>query len=114
MAHHYKHYTIEQLEAEEEILNERLAQAIKNNQANHIAINTRKIEIVQSFMIDQHQFKVGDRLHLVDEPETIFEIDEMVGVIAWGYRLNPKTLQKIDPSDRIAKLLVLLGERYTE
>lgn len=111
MAHHYKRYTIEQLEEEEQLLKMKLKEAQENQETRFIAVHQRKIEIVQSYMIDQSQFKVGDLFELNNDSEHLFEIDEMVGVIAWGYLTDLQTHEKNDPTDRIAKLLVLLGEK---
>lgn len=111
MPHNYKRYTTEQLKEEEHTLKAKLDQALKIDDTNRIAINRRKIEIVQSFMLDQQQFKAGDLFELKHDASHLFKIDEMVGVIAWGYLVDPDTLEKIDPTDRIAKLLILLGEK---
>ena len=111
MSHLYKRYTIDQLKEEEEMLEAKLEEAKAENQTKHILVNQRKIEIVQSFMIDRQLFEVGDYFKLKDNPDDLFEIDELVGVIAWGYYVNPETHKKIDSSNRVAKLLILLGDK---
>lgn len=111
MSHHYKRYTLDQLKEEESILKENLMEAEQQQHTKFIAVYQRKIEIVQSYMLDQSKFKAGDLFELESTPDHLFEIDEMSGVIAWGYLIDPKTQMKIDPTNRIAKLLVLLGEK---
>ena len=110
MSHHYKRYSIDQLKEEEESLKKQLREAETLNQRNYIAVYKRKIEIVQSYMLDQNQFQPGDVRELKEDQSLFFEIDEMSGVIAWGYRMNKHTQEKID-NEPVAKLLILLGEK---
>lgn len=111
MSHHYKRYTLDQLKEEEHLLKENLTEAKLQDQTKYIAVYQRKIEIVQSYMLDQSKYKAGDYFKLKNDANYLFEIDEMSGVIAWGYLIDPQTREKIDPTNRIAKLLVLLGEK---
>lgn len=114
MSHLYKRYTTEQLIEEETKLKQKLAQARQDQQPKLIAVNQRLIEIVQSFMLDQTNFKVGDIFTLKADESDLFIIDEMVGVIAWCYQIDPGTHEKTDPTNRIAKLLILLGEKVVQ
>jgi len=82
MSHHYKRYSLNQLQEEENDLKERLAEAENLDQRNYIAVYKRKIEIVQSYMLDQDQFHAGDIREYKENPNYLFEIDEMSGVIA--------------------------------
>lgn len=110
MPHRYKRYSKEQLQAEVIILQEKLQEAEKSGQRNHVAVNRRKIEIVRSYMLDQADFKPGDIWELKEEPESRFKIDGVSGVVAWGYRvdsLNHKTTYE----EREAVLIALLGEK---
>lgn len=111
MSHHYKRYSLNQLQAEEKDLKERLAEAESLDQKNYIAIYNRKIEIVQSYMLDQGQFHAGDIREYKENSNYLFEIDEMSGVIAWGYRIDKNTHERIDRGKPIAKLLILLGKK---
>src|SRR5690625_4566951 len=114
MSHHYKRYSTEQLKEEEEDLKDKLKEAEQLNQRKYIAVYKRKIEIVQSYMLDQSQFQAGDIRKMKENPEYLFEIDEMSGVIAWGYRVDKETRERIDKTEPIAKLLILLGEKVEE
>ena len=111
MSHHYKRYSIDQLKEEETNLRRKLKEAKQLNQSNYIAVFKRKIEIVQSYMLDQSQFQAGDIREMKEEPNHLFEIDEMSGVIAWGYRIDKETREIIDKTEPIAKLIILLGEK---
>jgi len=111
MSHHYKRYSLNQLQEEENDLKERLAEAENLDQRNYIAVYKRKIEIVQSYMLDQDQFHAGDIREYKENPNYLFEIDEMSGVIAWGYRIDKQTHGRIDKGKPVAKLLILLGEK---
>lgn len=111
MSHHYKRYSIDQLKEEEALLKEKLKEAELLNQRSYIAVNKRKIEIVQSYMLDQNQFQAGDVRAMTEDPNLLFEIDEMSGVIAWGYRIDKHTRERIDTIKPVAKLLILLGEK---
>lgn len=111
MSHQYKRYSLSQLRQEETDLKERLAEAESLDQKNYIAVYKRKIEIVQSYMLDQDQFHAGDIREFKEDPNYLFEIDEMSGVIAWGYRVDKNTHERIDKNKPVAKLLILLGEK---
>lgn len=113
MAHNYKRYTIEQLKEEEQLLKMKLKEAEDNQHTKFIAVHQRMIEIVQSYMIDQKKFKAGDLVKLKNDNNHLFEIDEIVNVIAWGYLTDPQTNEKTDPTNRVAKLLVLLGDKIS-
>lgn len=110
MSHHYKRYTLDQLKEEETSLKEQLKEAKEANHRTYMAVYARKIEIVQSYMLNQGQFQAGDLREFKEDPKYLFEIDEMSGVIAWGYRIDKETKERID-SKPIAKLLILLGEK---
>jgi len=109
MSHHYKRYTIEQLQQEEQDLKEKLTQAKNLQQKNHIAVYQRKIEIVQSYMLDKSQFQPGDTREILADPTHVLKINEVNGVVAWGQRINKSTQQPYD--ERKAYLLILLGEK---
>lgn len=113
MSHHYKRYSIEQLKNEKDVLKAKLEEAERLKQKNYIAVYKRKIEIVESYMLDQNQFQPGDKHRLKDDPNHLFEIDEISGVVAWGYRIDKNTYEQIDKKDTIAKLLTLLGEKVS-
>lgn len=111
MSHHYKRYSINQLKEEEEKLKTQLEEAKQQGQRKHIAVFKRKIEIVQSYMLDQNQFQAGDIREFKEDPRYLFEIDEMSGVIAWGYRIDKETKERYDKTKPVAKLLILLGDK---
>lgn len=108
MSHRYKRYTNKQLAAEEELLQKKLHEAEIAGKNRHIAINKRKIEIVQSYMLDQSDFAVGQIRTFKEEPQQLFQIDEMSGVIAWGFRVD-SNLESLH-TDREAVLIALLNE----
>src|SRR5699024_12085334 len=71
MSHHYKRYSLNQLQEEENDLKERLAEAENLDQKNYIAVYKRKIEIDQSYMLDQDQFYVNrQRCNFLDRKST--------------------------------------------
>lgn len=109
MAHPYKTYSIPQLQEEEELLKERLAQAIQDDRKSHIAVNRRKIEVVRSFMLDPTDFQPGDIYELIEHPHHLFEVDEISGVFAWGFKINKFTEVRHEKKDGF--LLVMLGEK---
>jgi len=108
MAHEYKTYTNHQLQEEVEMLKEKLAQAKQDGIKSRIAIYTRKIEVVRSFMLDANDFQPGDTFTLQEDQDHIFEINEVKGVFAWGYRIHKQTKTKLDEE---GFLLVMLGEK---
>ncbi|KRG11846.1 DUF1811 family protein [Lederbergia galactosidilytica] len=87
MAHPYKTYSHQQLQEEVEILKEKLKQAQLEDRTNHILVYTRKIELVQSFMLNPDDFQPGDIFEIIQEPDYLFEIIEISGVTAWGYKI---------------------------
>jgi len=91
MKHPYKTYSIEQLQAEENMLHEKLNKAKQEERKNHILVYERKIEIVRSFMLDANDFQPGDVYTFKDDPQHHFKIDEINGVFAWGYKINQTT-----------------------
>jgi len=108
MAHEYKTFSIHQLQEEEEVLKGKLAQAKQDGIKNRIAIYSRKIEVVRSFMLDPKDFQPGDTFELIEDPDHLFEINEVKGVFVWGYRINRQTNIKLDEE---GFLLVMLGEK---
>jgi len=110
MSHLYKKYSMDQLKQEEINLRDGLEEAERLDQKKYIAVYKRKIEIVQSYMLNQNDFQPGDIREFKEEPHYLFEVDEMSGVIAWGYRIDKRTQQRLDQKP-IAKLLILLGEK---
>ncbi|GIN72334.1 transcriptional regulator [Bacillus sp. J14TS2] len=108
MAHRYKTYSLDQLQEEVDMLKGKLEQAQLEDRTNHILVYTRKIEVVRSFMLDPNHFQVGDIFEIIDEPGYLFEITEVSGVTAWGYKIDKETKKK-DVEQR-GKLLAQLGK----
>lgn len=108
MTHRYKRYTNEQLQAEEDILQKKLKEAEQSGKHNYVAVHRRKIEIVRSYMLHPYDFKPGAIHALKEEPGFLFKIDEVSGVVAWGYRINKVTEEIAE--DREAVLIALLGD----
>ena len=94
MKHPYKTYSIEQLQAEETLLHEKLNKAKQEERKNHILVYERKIEIVRSFMLDANDFQPGDVYTLKDDPHHHFKIGEINSVFAWGYKMSQTTGQQ--------------------
>ncbi len=88
VSHHYKRYSKAELQAEEDILQKKLHEAETAGQRNYAAVHRRKIEIVRSYMLDRTVFSAGDIWQLKEDPDHYFKIDEMSGVIAWGYLVD--------------------------
>ncbi|WLV24606.1 DUF1811 family protein [Aciduricibacillus chroicocephali] len=109
MAHPYKTYTIPQFVEEEKMLKEKLRQAKIEKSKNHIAIYTRKIEIVRSFMLNPADFQQGDLFELIEDPDHLFEINEIKGVFAWGYKINKVTGERSLEEEGF--LLAMLGQK---
>lgn len=109
MTHRYKRYSREQLRAEEEILREKLQEAQKLGRRSYVAVNQRKIEIVQSYMLNPADFKPGDIRALKEEPDSLFKIEEVNGVVAWGHRMDRLTHDI--SREREAVLIALLGSK---
>ncbi|MBM7599869.1 hypothetical protein JOC34_002237 [Virgibacillus halotolerans] len=103
MTHRYKIYSHEQLQAEEEILQKKLREAEQLGRRSHVAVNKRKIEIVRSYRLNPADFKPGDVRELKEEPGHFFKIDEVNGVVAWGYRMAIDTRRE-------GILIALLGD----
>jgi|SRR5690625_375977 len=108
MKHRYKRYSKEQLQAEEDILQKKLKEAEQAGKRNYVAVHRRKIEIVRSYMLDPEDFKPGAIYTLKEDPEYLHKIDEVSGVVAWGYRINKVTKEVYE--DREAVLIALLGD----
>lgn len=109
MSHPYKTYSMQQFIEEENILKEKLKQAQSKNSKNHIAIYTRKIEVVRSFMLDADDFQPGNVFTLIEDPIHLFEIDEIKGVFAWGFKVEKETNKK--SKEKEGFLLIMLGKK---
>ena len=103
MTHRYKIYSHEQLQAEEEILQKKLREAEQLGRRSHVAVNRRKIEIVRSYRLNPANFKPGDVHEMKEEPGHLFKVDEVNGVVAWGYRMD-------ENATREGILIALLGD----
>lgn len=108
MPHPYKTYTLKQLQAEEEILAGKLKQAKLEQRTNHVLVYNRKIELVQSFMLNPDDFQAGDLYELKDDPDHLFEVTEISGVTAWGYKIHKETKEKAE--EQRGKLLAQLHQ----
>src|SRR5699024_2506448 len=91
MKHPYKTYSIEQLQAEETLLHEKLNKAKQEERKNHILVYERKIEIDRSFMLDANDFQADDVYTFNDDPYNHFKLGEINGVFAWGYKMSQTT-----------------------
>ena len=109
MTHRYKRYSREQLQAEEAILRKRLREAEQAGRRSHVAVNRRKIEIVQSYMLNRAAFNSGDIRSLKEDPEHLFQIYEVSGVVAWGHRIDRLTHDRYEEKEAI--LIALLGRK---
>src|SRR5690625_184136 len=109
MKHRYKRYSKKQLQAEEAILQKKLKEAEQAGKRNYVAVHRRKIEMFRSYMLNPDDFKPGDIHTLKEDPEHLHKIDEVSGVVAWGYRIN-KVTEEIS-EDREAVLIALLGDK---
>jgi hypothetical protein len=109
MTHRYKQYSHEQLQTEFEVLQKKLEVAAQLGRRSHVAVNRRKIEIVQSYMLLPSDFRPGEVYELKEELDAFFKIDEVNGVVAWGYRID-KQGQYIN-NTRSAVLIALIGDR---
>src|SRR5699024_7454742 len=97
------------LQEEEILVREKLKEAIAEDRTSHIAVYERKLEVVRSFMLDPTEFQPKDIRLLKDDEEHYFGILRISGVMAWGYRIHKKTLQKQGEKEVI--LLDLIGEK---
>lgn len=112
MTHRYKRYSHEQLQAEEMELLEKLQAAKQSGRNSHIAVNSRKIEIVRSYRLNPADFKPGEIRELKEEPDYLFKIKEVNGVVAWGHRMDGLTHDIAE--EKVAILIALLGSNVHE
>lgn len=110
MKHRYSDYTVEQLEVELQELIEKARAADEAGKHSHVAINERKIEIVQSYMLNPAAFIPDDVHELRRDPGHTFKISYINGVMAWGQRINllGEMYEKVE-----ALPIALLGEKVS-
>src|SRR5690625_7991751 len=109
MSHHYKRYSLNQLQEEENDLKERLAEAENLDQRNYIAVYKRKIEIVQSDMLDQDQFHAGGLCEYMENRNYLFKNDDWSRLIPWYYRIARNSHGRIDICNLVTRLLIFSG-----
>lgn len=88
MSVRYSDLTIEQLREELGKLKEKVQKAEQLGELHKVAINERKMQIVSSYMLSPDDFKAGDTHQLHGDPGYLFLINDIHGVMAWGYRIN--------------------------
>src|SRR5690554_144027 len=84
----YSDYTIEQLREELGKLVEKSQKAEQLGEVSKVEIYERKIQIVSSYMMNPDEFKPGNVHKLKGDPGYTFKINFIVGIMAWGHRIN--------------------------
>lgn len=88
MKFRYSEYTVEQLRDELADLKEKLQTAEQLGEVQKVSIYERKMQIVASYMMNPDAFKSNDIHALKGDPGYTFKINQINGVMAWGYRIN--------------------------
>lgn len=108
MKKRYRDSSQSELEEELRDLKDKLEKATKEENSTYCKIYERKIEIVQSYMLNPANYLPNEIYTLKKDPGYTFKIDEISGIIAWGYRIN--LLDEMS-DEREAFPIALLGEK---
>lgn len=84
----YSDYSIEQLREELLKLKELALKAEQQGNISEVAVHERKMLIVQSYMLNPEEFRVGDIHEIKGDPGHQFKINDIEGIMAWGQRIN--------------------------
>lgn len=55
---------------------------------NELAVIERKIVMAKAYLLNPEDFKQGEIYEIEGIPGSVFKIDDLHGVFAWGYQLN--------------------------
>ena len=107
MKYRYSDYSVEQLREELGNLKEKLMKAERSGNLSQVAINERKMQIVQSYLLNPADFHPNKIYRLNGDPGHTFKVSYINGIMAWGQRINllGEVYEKLE-----ALPIALLGE----
>lgn len=93
-----------ELKQEIATLTEKARKAEQMGMVNEYAVYERKIAMAKAYLLNPNDFKPGEFYEIEGDPQSLFKLQYMNGVFAWGYRLN-------DPNTEVALPISLLKKR---
>src|SRR5690625_3349668 len=88
MKYLYSDYSVEQLREELASLKEKALKAESTGNLSKLAIYERKMQIVQSYMLNPKDYEPGKTYDLIGDPGHQFKVTRISGIMAWGFRKN--------------------------
>ncbi|KIQ94439.1 hypothetical protein LH47_01472 [Anoxybacillus thermarum] len=93
-----------ELKQEIATLTEKARKAEQMGMVNEYAVYERKIAMAKAYLLNPDDFPPGEFYEIEGDPQSLFKLQYINGVFAWGYRLN-------DPNTEVALPISLLKKR---
>lgn len=79
------------------LLNDKAKKAEQMGMINELAVYERKIVMAKSYLLDPDDFKRNEVYELNDGQDSLFKIDYMNGIFAWGHRVGNEKEEEAFP-----------------
>ncbi len=93
-----------ELKQEIAALTEKARKAEQMGMVNEYAVYERKMAVAKSYLLNPDNFQPGEFYEIEGDPQSLFKLQYVNGVFAWGYRLS-------DPDTEVALPISLLKKR---
>ncbi|QAV27635.1 DUF1811 domain-containing protein [Neobacillus thermocopriae] len=93
-----------ELKQEIAALTEKARKAEQMGMVNEYAVYERKMAVAKSYLLNPDNFQPGEFYEIKGDPQSLFKLQYVNGVFAWGYRLS-------DPNTEVALPISLLKKR---
>jgi hypothetical protein len=84
----YSEMTEWELKQEIASLTEKARKAEQMGMINEYAVYERKIAMAKAYLLDPNDFQPGEFYEIDGAPRSLFKVQYVNGVFAWGYRLD--------------------------
>ncbi|MBD8071216.1 YfhH family protein [Bacillus sp. PS06] len=92
-----------ELKQEIAVLTEKARKAEQLGIVNEFAVLERKIAMAKAYLLDPTTFHPGEVYEIVEDPESLFKIDYMNGIFAWGSRVDSPDHEEALPISLLIK-----------
>ncbi len=90
MEKRYSEMTEFELHQEITKLNDKARKAEQLGIVNEYAVYERKVAVAKAYLLNPNDFLIGETYNIVGDPHSLFKIDYMNGIFAWGHRVGQK------------------------
>lgn len=85
------------------VLTEKARKAEQLGIVNELAVLERKISMAKAYLLDPDTFVPGEVYEILEDPGSLFKIDYMNGIFAWGNRVGGPDKEEALPISLLVK-----------